>query len=345
MNQTQSKNAGTDTANRTDSTCSTSEAYTSCVLCPRRCGVNRNAGKTAFCGESAQLKIASACLHFGEEPPVTGKGGSGTVFVSGCNLGCFFCQNYQISRQGMGKTVDTEEFVRMCRVLEQAGAENINIVTGSHAVPALAKGIMQAKKEGLGIPVCWNSSAYESVSTVDMLAGAADIWLPDLKTAQSALSQALFGIRDYGKTAKAAIKRMIELSPLRFTQFSDKSEKIVSGVIVRHLVLPGCMDNTIAVLDWLKGNADGKACISLMSQYTPIRSQKPAGIFPDRFINEEEFLHIKELIDEYEFEYLFYQELEPDDSWLPDFNRFQPFSNALAKPLWHWKSGFTNEPL
>ncbi|MGI5174425.1 radical SAM protein [Treponema sp. OMZ 840] len=326
-----------------------SKAYVSCSLCPRNCGVNRAAGATGFCNESAELKIASACLHFGEEPPVTARGGSGTIFISGCNLGCSFCQNYQISREGMGRAVSTDEFVSICSALESAGAENINIVTGSHAIPAIAEGIGAAKKAGLGIPVCWNSSAYESLEALEMLAGLADIWLPDLKTLNSAMSLSLFGIKDYGKTAKSAIKRMIELSALQFTDSTP--EKMLSGVIIRHLVLPGCLQNTRQVLDWLKEHADGKACISLMSQYTPVRTHtgrdknRTQPVFPDRFINEKEFDQIQSLIFEYDFEHLFYQELENDDSWLPDFNRTQPFSNALAKPLWHWKNGFTNRQL
>ena len=330
-------------------------AYTSCTLCPRCCSVNRTAGQTGFCKETADLKIASACLHFGEEPPLTGKGGSGTIFISGCNLGCGFCQNYQISREGMGKIVDCKEFCRICSALEQAGAENINIVTGSHAIPAIASFLTQAKKEGLGIPVCWNSSAYESVDAVDMLAPVTDIWLPDLKAFGSAMSETLLGAGDYARTAKKAIRHMIELAPLRFEpvktrspQFAENTEsaeKMVSGVIVRHLVMPGCLDNTVKVLDWLKEHADGKACISLMSQYTPVVKNGTQQNFPDRFINRDEFEYIKQLIHDYDFDYLFYQELENDDSWLPDFSRVQPFSNSLATPVWHWKNVFTNSML
>ncbi len=330
-------------------------AYTSCTLCPRCCSVNRIAGQRGFCKETADLKIASACLHFGEEPPLTGRGGSGTIFISGCNLGCAFCQNYQISREGMGRIVGCEEFCRICSALEMAGAENINIVTGSHAIPAIASFLTQAKKEGLGIPVCWNSSAYENVDAINLLAPVTDIWLPDLKTFGSAASETLLGAGDYARTAKKAIRRMIELVPLRFEpvkthspQFAEKTEgaeKMVSGVIVRHLIMPGCLDNTVKVLDWLKEHADGKACISLMSQYTPVVKNGRQRNFPDRFINRDEFERIKELLYEYDFDYLFYQELENDDSWLPDFSCIQPFSNSLATPVWHWKNGFTNSIL
>ena len=148
---------------------------------------------------------------------------------------------------------------------------------------------------------------------------------------------------------------MIELAPLRFEpvitrnpQSAEKTagaEKMVSGVIVRHLIMPGCLDNTVKVLDWLKEHADGKACISLMSQYTPVAKNGRQRNFPDRFINRDEFERIKALLYEYDFGYLFYQELENDDSWLPDFSRIQPFSNSLAKPVWHWKNGFTNSIL
>ena len=148
---------------------------------------------------------------------------------------------------------------------------------------------------------------------------------------------------------------MIELAPLRFEPVTTRSpqsaentesaEKMVSGVIVRHLIMPGCLDNTVKVLDWLKEHADGKACISLMSQYTPVAQNGRQRNFPDRFINRDEFERIKALLYEYDFDYLFYQELENDDSWLPDFSRIQPFSNSLATPVWHWKNGFTNSVL
>ena len=136
--------------------------YKNCVLCPRSCGVDRRAGIRGFCGESSELRIAAAVLHRGEEPPISGKGGSGTLFVSGCNLGCTFCQNYQISHNGTGRPVSTEEFARICLELQKRGAENINIVTGSHAIPVIAEGLDAARLAGLNIPALWNSSAYEN---------------------------------------------------------------------------------------------------------------------------------------------------------------------------------------
>ena len=163
-------------------------AYDSCRLCPHDCKVNRNKGELGICGESAELRLAFAGLHFGEEPLITGSGGSGTIFVSGCNLGCAFCQNFQISQEKMGSVVSTEDFATICLRLEKEGAENINIVTGSHAIPALALGLKEAKKKGLSIPVCWNSSAYENVEALDLLKNFVDIWLPDLKPSMTPLA-------------------------------------------------------------------------------------------------------------------------------------------------------------
>ncbi len=321
---------------------STQNFYTSCTLCPRNCNVNRSEHNTAFCHETAELKIGSACLHFGEEPPITVHGGSGTIFISGCNLGCVFCQNFQISRESMGKTVSKDEFSQICLALEHAGAENINIVTGSHAIPAIADGIKEAKMNGLSIPICWNSSAFETIESLALLEGLVDIWLPDLKTLNSSVSNDLFFTKDYPETATKAILKMIDLSPLHITKSTKNGttkEKMLSGVIIRHLMLPDHIQDSYEVLDWLKFYIDDKAYISLMTQYTPIKTDTEKKA-PQRFVSEKEFETITSEIEDYDFDNLFYQELIQDDSWLPDFNRTQPFSNELAKPIWHWKHGF-----
>ncbi len=329
----------------------TAALYRSCTQCPRACGVNRAKAKTAgYCGETQTLRIASACLHFGEEPPVTANGGSGTIFITGCNLRCAFCQNYQISQQGMGAAVSQDDFVRICLALQDAGAENINIVTGSHAAPLLSEYIRHAKACGLALPVCWNSSAYETAETLELLADAVDIWLPDLKTLNPHVSGACFCAEDYPERAKAAISFMLDRAPPRFAPLSGGCEKMLSGVIIRHLFLPGRMDDTRLTLDWLKTHADGRACISLMSQYTPVpfpdgeKRLEALSAFENRLVSEQEFRTLTRLIGQYEFEYLFYQELEPDTEWLPDFTRTQPFSNELAKPVWHWAAGFCSAP-
>lgn len=326
--------------------------YRSCVQCPRKCGADRTKG-CAFCGESDKLKIALACLHFGEEPLITVKGGSGTIFVSGCTLRCSFCQNYQISQQGMGRIVEKEEFVKICLELQKLGAENINIVTGSHQIPLLSEYLKSAKSEGLKIPVAWNSSGYESVESLELLRGAVDIWLPDFKTLNPLMSKELFAAEDYPSVAKKAVRWMIENTTTEIKDEDSDHPKMMSGVIIRHLVLPGRLDDSVLVLEWLKKHADGKACISLMSQYTPVPfrgdekelewRKKSLGAFQNRLINTDEDKRLRELIDFYDFEYLFYQDLSDDDSWLPDFERHQPFSNALSKTVWHFKSGFNGE--
>ncbi len=347
------------------------QLYEHCTQCPRNCGANRTAGESSFCNEPADIRAAVACLHFGEEPPITVTGGSGTIFITGCNLRCAFCQNYQISQYGMGAALTPSAFADLCLQLQTVGAENINIVTGSHHIPAIAQGLRLAKDKGLTIPVCWNSSAYETIESLELLKGLVDIWLPDLKTLNPMISQSVFKAPDYPQVAKKAIRWMIQNTPARFvdvpvkdaTQSSEPREKMLSGVIIRHLVLPGRLNDTKLVLDWLKQHADRAddhcACISLMSQYTPVTVDaaklQEAGItvsqeklaareqslasFNNRLLNKTEFNDIQNLIAGYDFQYLFYQELEEDTEWLPDFTRQQPFSYALAKPVWHWKYG------
>ena len=335
--------------------------YEKCQACPRQCGVNREEGQLGFCKEPADLRIAFAGLHFGEEPLVTVFGGSGTIFFTGCTLRCAFCQNYQISQDGLGRAVSEKEFVDICLKLQNKGAENINLVTGSHHIPKIAQFIRAAKDAGVNIPFCWNSSAYESVEMLELLKGLVTIWLPDLKTLSSPLSEKLFAAPDYPEVAKKAIKWMIDnnslqiqsipepenAKPVEWAEPGQNRDKMTSGVIIRHLFLPGKFEETADVLSWLKENADGKACISLMNQYTPVpfdeekkvleKRRKALSVIEDRLVNEQEFEDIQDLLEAFDFDYLFYQELTDDTSWLPDFNRPQPFSNKLACPVWHFK--------
>ncbi len=328
------------------------ELYSHCNQCPRSCGIDRSKAK-GFCMEDDSLRISTACLHFGEEPLITVHGGSGTIFLTGCNLRCAFCQNYQISQQGMGKEVSKEEFADICLKLEQAGAENINLVTPSHHIPKLAQGLEEAFKRGLKLPVCWNSSGYDSPEMLEILKGLVSVWLPDFKTLSPALSKQLCRAENYPSAAKKALLWMMENYPLKITETEKDGvtkSKIQQGVIIRHLYLPGKFEETAEVLSWLKENADGRAVISLMSQYTPVpfkggkeeleKRMQALNIIENRLVNKTEDEDLHDLIDAYDFEYLFYQDLSEDTDWLPDFNRTQPFSNALAKPVWHWKNGF-----
>ncbi|MFP3090656.1 radical SAM protein [Treponema sp. TIM-1] len=319
------------------------DTYAACDLCPRGCGVNRLSGGKGYCGETAELRIAAAGIHRGEEPPITGGGGSGTIFVSGCNLGCGFCQNWQISRAGMGRMVTEGEFARICMTLQEQGAENINIVTGSHAVPALALGIKAARAQGLTLPVLWNSSAYESLTALDLLRDIAEVYLPDLKTLDPALSARFFKAPDYPERAAAAIRRMMDFRELRFgpprTIGPDEagSPRVLrSGVLIRHLVLPGYLGATRQVLRWYADNAQGWALFSLMTQYTPPNPTE--ADIPGRAISEAEYETLLRWLEEFEIEDGFYQELVPGNTdWLPNFEKPNPFSSELSQPTWHWK--------
>jgi putative pyruvate formate lyase activating enzyme len=307
--------------------------YKTCLLCPRSCGVDRSApGARGFCKESADLRIAAAVLHSGEEPPLVGKNGSGTIFVSGCNLGCVFCQNHQISQgegenPGLGRAVSTETFSEICLALSQRGAENINIVTGSHAIPAIVQGLVAAKEAGLRIPVLWNSSAYETPQALELLRDHVDIFLPDLKTLDSETAAQFFNAPDYPETAAAAILKMIGMA----------REK----VIVRHLILPGCLESTRRVLRWFADNAMKRAAnaaceLSLMTQYTPIPGRTQTA--PKRYISEADYETVLEWLEEFGIEDGYYQEPVVGSDWLPDFRRPNPFSSELSVPVWHWLS-------
>lgn len=332
--------------------------YAPCNLCPRRCGADRSKGQPGlYCGETEELRIACASIHYGEEPPVTGKGGSGAIFVSGCNLGCAFCQNFQISRipagklpgqceRTLGRAVGPEEFAEICLALQKQGAENINIVTGSHAVPAIAGGLRFAKNgrtgsekpgsAGLSIPVLWNSSSYELPETLELLAGLVDAFLPDIKTLDSALAARCFRAPDYPETARTAIQKMVDMAE------KNRTGSGLPALIVRHLVLPGHPDSTKSVLRWFAENYSGRKGVefSLMFQYTAIR-QNPLTNFPSRPVSEEEYRAVLRWLDEYGIEDGYCQELVPANTeWLPDFEKDNPFPSDLSVPVWHWRNGF-----
>ena len=311
--------------------------YDSCILCPRNCHVNRNIGNKGFCKQDGNLYVAWAGLHFGEEPPITAIGGSGTIFITGCNLACAFCQNYQISQDGMGLSVDHETFSNICLALQENGAENINIVTGSHHTLPILEGLKLAKKKGLLIPILWNTSSYEKKSEIMRLSSQINIWLPDLKTLDSSFSFSLFNAKDYPKIATDAILKMAKESPLIYA--TEKGEKLISGVIVRHLALPNRIKDTENIIRWFSKNLKDKALLSIMTQYTPI-NRAEAKKAPSRYISNEEDDSLRDLLSKYDVEEGFYQELVQDSSWLPDFNNTQPFSSSLAKPVWHWLRGF-----
>ena len=235
----------------------------SCNLCPRRCGAVRTDTGGGFCGMPALPVVARAALHFWEEPCISGKRGSGAVFFSGCNLQCVFCQNRSISHGKYGKAVSIPRLREIFRELAEQGAHNINLVTPTHFTPA----IREALEVSPGVPVVWNSGGYELPETLRTLEGAVQVYLPDLKYADNALAARYSGAADYFETAAAAIREMFrQVGRCEF----DNDGILQHGVVIRHLLLPGALENTKAVLDWIAENfAPGEVLVSLMSQYTP----------------------------------------------------------------------------
>lgn len=238
-----------------------------CSQCPRNCKVDRADGKIGFCGVTDQLMIARAALHPWEEPPISGTNGSGTIFFSGCNLRCVFCQNRDISHSAVGTPNTVDELADTMVRLRDAGAHNINLVTPTHYTVQIL-GALEKVKPNLGIPIVWNSGGYESVETLRRLDGLVDIYLPDCKYLSPTLSETYSAAPDYFTVAKQALREMLRQTAGQL-QF-DKQGMLLRGVIVRHLILPGCRSDSIALLDAL-ADAFGTSdyLLSLMHQYTP----------------------------------------------------------------------------
>ena len=253
--------------------------YRNCKLCPRGCGVDRSAGEVGFCGASDVALVAKTMLHQWEEPALAPGGKSGAVFFGGCSLGCRYCQNAAISQKPVGKAVDSVALRKMLEDLIAEGAENIDLVTPTQYLPT----ILPALEPKLPVPVVYNCGGYETVETLRALEGKVDIYLPDLKYADETLASALSGAGDYVSAATAAIREMVrQVGAPRF-----EGEKMVSGVIIRHLILPGCVENSLRVLDWIGEQfAPGQVLVSLMRQYTPM-GNLPAPF--DRQVTDEEY--------------------------------------------------------
>ncbi len=313
--------------------------YRSCKLCPRKCGIDRTAGKTGYCGQSSEINIAAALLHGGEEPPVSGKNGSGTVFFTGCTLKCSFCQNSQISRESMGRTVSTDEFAEICLNLQERGAENINLVTGTHFIPSVVDALSAAKKNGLVIPVLWNSSGYETEEAVERLSSQVDLFLPDYKTADASFSSRFFNAPDYPEAVFKAVSLMCSLKKTDFSIF-ETGEMIRGGVIIRHLVMPGYIESTEKFIKIYAEKFMDRAILSLMFQYSPSAAGKN-GENPERSVSSEESDRVYDLLDFHGIENGFIQELEDSSDWIPDFNNAMPFPGGSDKnTVWHWREGF-----
>ncbi len=238
-----------------------------CNLCPRKCNKDRKAGEIGFCGLSFSVRLARAALHYWEEPCISGTEGSGAVFFSGCNLRCCFCQNHSISTDMDGIDITVERLAEIFLELEARGANNINLVTPSHYVLQIREALMIAKDRGLAVPIVYNSSGYDTVEELKLMESLVDIYLPDFKYMDSGLSAELSKAPDYPAVATAAIKEMIRQQPKNIYKENGMMKK---GVIIRHLVLPGHVNNTKLVLDAIVKNYGTDTCVSLMNQYTPL---------------------------------------------------------------------------
>lgn len=238
-----------------------------CVLCPRECHVDRTRGEKGFCRETDQVMAARAALHMWEEPCISGSRGSGTVFFSGCSLRCVFCQNGSISSGQVGRPVTTERLAQIFLELEEQNAANINLVTPDHFLVAILEALEQARKRGLGIPVVYNCSGYEKAESLRLLEGAVDIYLPDFKYMSPVLSAKYSHAPDYSEKAKTALKEMVrQTGPCVF----DPQGMLRKGTVVRHLVLPGYIRDSMKIVEYLYGTYGDQIYISLMNQYTPL---------------------------------------------------------------------------
>ena len=283
--------------------------YETCNLCPRQCGVNRRAGERGFCGCPDTALVAKTMLHKWEEPALAGCGGSGAIFFGGCTLGCRFCQNAAISASAVGKPMDSRQLRLVMEDLIAQGAENIDLVTPTQFLPT----ILPALQPKLPVSVVYNCGGYERVETIASLDGLVDIYLPDLKYSSNSLAAKLSGAEDYVSVTQDAIREMVrQTGPVQW-----QGEKITKGVIIRHLILPGCVDNSLGVLDWIGENfAPGQVLVSLMRQYTPMGNLSAPF---DRRVSQEEYEAVLSWMYLNELEG-FTQEAEAADAgFIPDF--------------------------
>ncbi len=283
--------------------------YRNCRLCPRQCGVDRENGQRGFCGCPGTALVAKAMLHKWEEPALAGPGGSGAVFFGGCTLGCSYCQNAAISGHAAGQAMDSTQLRRVFEGLIAQGAENIDLVTPTQFLPT----ILPALEPKLPVPVVYNCGGYESVQTLKALEGRVDIYLPDLKYADPKLASSLSGAADYFPVAAAAIREMVrQTGPVQW-----QGDRILRGTVIRHLILPGQVENSLKVLDWIGETfRPGEVLVSLMRQYTPMGNQQPPM---DRRITDEEYDAVLSWMFLNDLEGFTQEAQSADSEFIPDF--------------------------
>lgn len=288
-----------------------------CNLCPRECNADRGLGKIGFCKVPNHIKVARASLHFWEEPCISGEEGSGTVFFSGCNLRCVYCQNRKIAEGVYGKEIDVDRLAAIFLELQAKGANNINLVTPSHYVLQIVSALKKAKNEGLFVPIVYNSGAYEKVETLKLLEGYVDVYLPDFKYMDGNLGGRYSNAEEYPVVAKKAIDEMVrQVGKPEF----DNRGILKRGVVVRHLVLPGCIQDSKNIIKYLYDTYGNDIFISILNQYTPLTGLEK---YPEinRKLTEEEYNEVVDFAIEIGVENGFIQEGDvADESFIPDFD-------------------------
>lgn len=291
--------------------------YENCLLCPRKCGINRSTGQTGICGVSSEIKVARAALHYWEEPCISGKRGSGAVFFSGCSLHCVFCQNREISDGKAGKVISKERLSDIFMELADKGANNINLVTPGQYIPDIVWAVNDAKSRGMKLPIIYNTSGYENVTELKLLEGIVDVYLPDFKYMDSTLSARYSRTKDYPSVAKQALSEMVRQQP--DVVIDDATGLIQKGVIVRQLLLPGHVNDAKAVLKYLYDTYHDHVYISMMSQFTPIALKDYPEI--NRTVTRREYERLVDYALEIGITNAFIQEGDvAKDSFIPAFD-------------------------
>lgn len=288
-----------------------------CEICPHKCKINREIGNIGRCKANDKIKIALYSIHKFEEPCITGNNGSGTVFFSNCNLNCIYCQNYEISQLGKGKEITINELADIFIELQNRNVENINLVTPTSYALHIIEAIKIAKRNGLKIPIIYNTNAYENVETLKLLEGYIDIYLPDLKYYDNELGKKYSKIDNYFDIATRAIKEMYrQVGPTKI----DENGIIQKGVMIRHLVLPNNLENSKNILKWIKENIDEKVYINIMAQYFPTYKAKEDETL-DRKLTKEEYDEIENYVYELDIENGYMQELgEHEEEYVPKWD-------------------------
>lgn len=291
--------------------------YENCLLCPRKCGINRRTGQTGVCGVSSEIKVARAALHYWEEPCISGKRGSGAVFFSGCSLHCVFCQNREISDGKEGKVISKKRLSDIFIELAGKGANNINLVTPGQYIPDIVWAVNDAKSRGMKLPIIYNTSGYENVTELKLLEGIVDVYLPDFKYMDSTLSAMYSRAKDYPSVAKQALSEMVRQQP--DVVIDDATGLIQKGVIVRQLLLPGHVNDAKAVLKYLYDTYHDHVYISMMSQFTPIALKDYPEI--NRTVTKREYERLVNYALEIGITNAFIQEGDvAKDSFIPAFD-------------------------